>query len=119
MAGSIKKILDDNPHAKFLVVFGNLHILKKVLWKEHVKNPHGFIRSYLDRLIPEYRIVSIAQCIDESPKECDFTREFGRREGAVAMDCDRSFAEWKLGIISPLAIKPLEPCERIDGVTVY
>jgi micrococcal nuclease len=44
-----------------------------------VKNPHGFIRSYLDRLIPEYRIVSLAQCIDESPKECDFTREFGKR----------------------------------------
>jgi uncharacterized iron-regulated protein len=119
MAGSIIKILDQFPRAKILAVVGNLHILKKVIWEEHVKNPHGFIRSYLDRLIPEYRIVSIAQCIDESPKECDFTRKFSKREGAVAMNCDRSFAGWKLGIISPLAIKPLEPYELIDGVIVY
>jgi hypothetical protein len=64
-------------------------------------------------------VVSIAQCIDESPKECDFTREFGNREGAVAMDCDKSFDGWKLGIISPLAIKSLEPYELLDGVIVY
>jgi len=84
-----------------------------------VKNPHGFIRSYLDKLMPEYQVVSIAQCIDESPKECDFTREFSNREGAVAMDCDKKFAGWKLGIISQVATKLLEPYEVLDGVIVY
>jgi len=69
--------------------------------------------------MPEYQVVSIAQCIDESPKECDFTREFGNREGAVAMDCDTNFAGWKLGITAPLAVKVLEPYDLLDGVIVY
>jgi len=43
MARSITKIFDSNSRAKVLIVVGNLHILKKVIWEEHVKNPHGFI----------------------------------------------------------------------------
>jgi hypothetical protein len=119
MAGSIIKILDQFPRAKILAVVGNLHILKRVIWEEYVKNPRGFIRSYLDKSRPQYRIVSIGQCIDESPKECDFTRKFSKREGAVALDCNRSFAGWKLGITAPLAIKALDPYELVDGVIVY
>lgn len=119
MAKSIAKIFHLNSNAKVLVVVGNLHVLKKVEWKAQVQNPHGFIRSYLDKLMPHRRMFSIGQCIDESPKECNFTREFSKLEGAVAMDCDRRFTGWRIGIMSPVAAKPTEVCELLDGVIVY
>ena len=119
MARSIAKIFHRNPNAKVLVVVGNLHILKKIEWEDQVQNPHGFIRSYLNELMPHLRMFSIGQCIDESPNECDFTREFSDLEGAVAMDCDRRFAGWKIGIMAPVAAKPIEVREMLDGVIVY
>ncbi len=119
MARFIKKVFYHNPRAKFFVVVGNLHILKTVRWQDQVHNPHGFIRSYLDKLMPHRRMVSIAQCIDESPKECDFTKEYSKLKGAVAMNCDGSFNGWKIGIMAQVATKPLEPYELLDGVIVY
>jgi hypothetical protein len=119
MARSITKIFDSNSRAKVLIVVGNLHIVKRIKWQDQVHNPHGFIRFYLDTLMPHKRMVSIGQCIDESSKECDFTREYSKREGAIAMDCDRGFVGWKIGILSPVATEPLEPYELIDGVIVY
>jgi len=119
MARSIAKIFHRNPNAKLLVVVGNLHILKKIEWEDGVSNPHGFICSYLNELTSHLSMFSIGQCIDESPKECDFTREFSQLEGAVAMDCDGRFAGWKIGIMSPVAAKPIQVYELLDGVIVY
>ncbi len=119
MARSIAKIFHRNPNAKVLVVVGNLHVMKKIQWEDHVKNPHGFIRSYLNELISSYQMFSIGQCIDESPNECDFTREFGHLEGAVAMDCNGRFAGWTIGFMVPVAAKPIEVCDMLEGVIVY
>ena len=119
MAHSIARIFHRNPNAKVLTVVGNFHILKKIQWEDTVPNQHGFIRSYLNRLIPNYQMFSIGQCIDEPPNECDFTREFSHVEGVVAMDCDRRFNGWKIGIMAPVAAKPTEVCELLDGVIVY
>jgi len=119
MARSIAKIFHRNPNAKVLVMVGNLHVLKKIEWENRVSDPHGSVGSYLNRLTPHHRMFSIGQLIDESPNECDFTREFSHVEGVVAMDCDRRFNGWKIGIMAPVAAKPNEVCELLDGVIVY
>ena len=119
MAHSIGKIFRRNSNAKVLVVVGNLHILKKIEWKDQVQNPHGFIRSYLNELMPQCRMFSIGQCIEEFPKECDFTKEFSHLEGAVAMDCNGRFAGWRIGFMAPVAAKLIEVCEQLDGIIVY
>ncbi len=119
MAHSIARIFHRNPNAKILVIVGNLHILKKVQWEDTVPNQHGSIRSYLNVLIPHRRMFSIGQLIDESAKECDFTSAFSHVEGAVAMDCDRRFNGWKIGFMAPVAAKPTEVCELLDGVIVF
>lgn len=119
MARSIAKIFHRNPNAKVLVMVGNLHVLKKIEWKNTVPNPHGSIRSYLNILTPHRRMFSIGQCIDESRNECHFTREFSHFEGAVAMDCDGRFAGWRIGFMASVAAKPIEACDMLDGVIVY
>jgi hypothetical protein len=119
MARSIVKIFRRNSNAKVLVVVGNLHVLKKIEWKNTVPNPHGSIRSYLNRLTPHRRMFSIAQLIDESPNECDFTSAFSHVEGAVAMDCNGRFTSWRIGFMAPVAAKPAEVWDMLDGVIVY
>jgi len=119
MARSIVKIFNRNSNAKVLVVVGNLHVLKKIVWENRVSNPHGSIRSYLNVLIHNYQMFSIGQCIDESPNECDFTREFSYLEGAVAMDCNGRFAGWRIGFMAPVAAKPIEVYYILDSVIIY
>ena len=119
MAESIAKVFRHRPAAKVFVVLGNNHILKKLDWQDHVLDKNRSIRTYLNELAPGLPIFSIGQLIDENPGECDFTRRFAYMNGSVAMDCDNSFREWKIGITSVMAIKPTEPCELVDGVIVY
>jgi len=119
MAGRIAKIFHQNPNAKILVVIGNLHVLKKIEWKDKVSNSHGFVRYYLNELTPHRRMFSIGQCIDERPNECDFTREFSSIGGAVSIDCDRRFAGWNIGIMATVAAKPGEIWELLDGIIIY
>lgn len=40
-------------------------------------------------------------------------------EGAVVMDCDRKFSGCNIGIMAPVAAKPIEVREMLDGVIVY
>jgi hypothetical protein len=119
MALSIIRIFREHPNAKVLLFVGNLHALKKIDWEETVPTPHGFIRSYLNEFTPHLRAFSIGQCIDQTPHVCDFTREFSRLEGAVAMDCDDRFRDWKIGITRPVAAKPAQVSTLLDGVIVY
>ena len=119
IAGSIAKVFYRNPNAKILVLIGNLHVLKKIEWEDKVSNPHGFVRSYLNKLVPLCRMFSIGQCIHERPIECDFTREFGSVEGPVPVDCDRRFHGWDIGIMAAVAAKPSEIWELLDGVIIY
>jgi hypothetical protein len=119
MAGRIAKVFHQDPNAKILVVLGNLHVLKKIEWNVKVSHSHGFVRSYLKELTPPRRMFSIGQCIDDRPDECDFTREFGSVGGAVPIDCDRRFAGWNIGIMAPVAAKPSEVWELLDGIIIY
>lgn len=119
MALSIAEMFHLYPNTKMLVVVGNLHVLKTIEWEDKVPNRHGFIRSYLNNFTPHLRIFSIGQCIDESPNECDFTKEFASVKGAVALECDSRFGGWKVGIMAPVAAKPIEACELLDGLIVY
>jgi len=119
MAGSIMKVFHKNPKAKMLVVVGNVHVLKVLNWQDNVSNQHKSIYRYLKSMIPEFRIFSISQLIDENPEECDFTDVFGSIDGSVVIDCDRRFDGWKFGLSSIIAIKPTETCDLVDGIIVY
>jgi hypothetical protein len=118
MARSIKKLFNDRG-VKVFVVVGNLHVIKNIKWEDKVMNPHGFIPSYLSKLFPQLQLFSIGQCIDERPSQCDFTKAFGHIEGAVAVNCDERFSDWKIGILSSVAAKPKPVCDMFDGVIIY
>ena len=119
MAGSIMQVFHKNPKAKILVVMGNLNVLKVLNWEDNVRNKHKSIYGYIKSMIPEFRIFSISQLIDENPKKCDFTDVFGPVDGSVVIDCDRKFDGWKFGIALIIAIKPTETCDLVDGIIVY
>lgn len=119
MARVIAKTFRINPNSKMIVVVGNLHVLKKIDWESDVIDRHGFIRSYLAELMPNRHIFSIAQCIDESPDECDFTREFSSQKDVVALDCDERFVGWKIGMMAPVSAKYTAVWELLDGIIVY
>lgn len=119
MARVIAEVFRLNPNSKMLVVVGNLHILKRIDWEVGVVRRHGFIRSFLDELLPNRPIFSIAQCIDQPRDKCDFTREFSSIEGVVALDCDKRFAGWKIGLMSSVAAKYKAVWELFDGILIY
>jgi len=119
MAGSIIQVFRKNPKAKMLVLVGNLHVLKVLNWQDNVPNQHKSIYEYLKSMIPEFRIFSISQLIDENPEECDFTDVFGPVDGSVVIDCDHKFDGWKFGLSSIIAIKPTKTCDLVDGIIVY
>jgi len=119
MAGSIMQVFHKNPKAKMLVVVGNLHVLKVLNWQDKVPNQHKSIYEYLKSMMPEFRIFTISQLIDQNPKECDFTAVFGPVDGSVVIDCDNKFHGWKFGPASIIAIKPTETCDLVDGIIVY
>jgi hypothetical protein len=64
-------------------------------------------------------IFSIGQIIGDSVYECDFQKKFGGLDGTVAVDFDKRFAGWKMGIVESVAIKPAEVWELLNGVIVY
>jgi len=119
MARNISEIFGPASNKKMLVIVGNLHVLKKIAWENHIRDAHGFIRSFLNQSSPHLRVFSIAQCIDHSPHLCDFNRMFGTVNGAVAVDCDKGFSGFKLGIVSSVASKPTEVNELLDGIIIY
>jgi len=119
MAGSIMQVFHKNQKAKMIVVIGNLHVLKVLNWEGNVPNQHKSIYRYIKNIMPEFRIFSISQLIDENPKECDFTDVFGSIDGSVVIDCDRRFDGWKFALESIVAIKPTKTCDLVDGIIVY
>ena len=119
MAGSIVQVFHKNPKAKILVVVDNLHVLKVLNWQDNLPNQHKSIYEYLKSMIPEFRIFTISQLIDENPKECDFTAVFGPVDGSVVIDCDHKFDGWKFGLSSSIAIKPTAICDLVDGIIIY
>jgi hypothetical protein len=119
MAKSITKVFESDPNAKMLVVVGNLHVLKKLDWQDHVPNKHRSIREYLLDSSPNLKMSSIGQVIGKSVFEDDFRDRFSVQEGAVALDLDERFDGWKSGIVQSIAIKHTEVFELLDGLVVY
>ncbi|MDY6793007.1 MAG: hypothetical protein SWH54_17215 [Thermodesulfobacteriota bacterium] len=119
MAGSIVQIFHKNPKAKILVVVDNFHVLKVLNWQENSRNQYKSICHYLKSMIPEFRIFSISQLVDEDPEKCDFTAVFGAVNGSVVIDCDHKFDGWKFGPASKISIKPTETCDLVDGLIIY
>lgn len=119
MADSISNVFKSNTNAKMLVVLGNLHIFKKLEWRDKVVNKHRSIREYLSEKRSILRIFSVGLVIGESLYEDDFAERFGPIEGAVALDLDERYAGWKLSSAQTQAIQPAEVWELLDGVVVY
>ncbi|OEU78258.1 MAG: hypothetical protein BA873_06115 [Desulfobulbaceae bacterium C00003063] len=119
MAWSIVKVFHKNPKAKMLVLAGNVHVLKVLNWQDNIRNQHRSMYRYLKDIMPEIRIFSISQLIDENPEECDFTEVFGSIDGSVVINCDRRFDGWKFGLSSIIAIKPTAICDLVDGIIIY
>jgi hypothetical protein len=119
MAQSIYKIFHDNPNAKVFIKIGSLHTFKNLEWQDHVPNKRISIREELKRVLPDARIFSIVNVIDQKAGKCDFTREFGLNPDGVAVECDDRFLGWKAGFLSVIAIKPFEVCKLVDGLIVY
>jgi len=93
--------------------------IMQVFRRSSKPNQHKSIYRYLKRMIPEFRIFTISQLIDENPEECDFTAVFGPVDGSVVIDCDHKFDGWKFGLSSIIAIKPTKTCDLVDGIIVY
>ena len=70
-------------------------------------------------MVINLRIFSIGQIIGNFVYKDDFRNQFGDFNGAVAVDLDERFADWKMGITQSLAIKPAEVWKLLDGVIVY
>ena len=119
MAESVVSVFESYPNAKILVVVGNNNILKKLDWQDHVTKKHGSIRQYLSKKRRKLRMASIGQVIGESVHEGDFRREFGHIDGAVAVDLDKRFAGWKLGIGESVSIKKAEVWDLLERLVVY
>jgi hypothetical protein len=119
MAHSIYKIFQNDPDAKVFVKIGTLHTFKKLDWKDHVPNKRSSIREELTRVLPDARIFSIVNLVDQKASKCDFAREFGLIPDSVAVDCDDRFLGWKAGFLSIIAIKPADVCDLVDGLIIY
>ena len=119
MAKRIAELYDEPASKKILVVLGNLHVLKKLNWEDHVPHKHPSIYEYLSKKHQEIEMFSIAQIIDNRPKTCDFTKNFAPIDGTVALDITEQFLDWKLGELSVIAVKETLPHEAFGGLIIY
>ena len=119
MARTLLEVFQKELSAKILVIVGGLHILKKLEWEEYVPNKKLSIRQYIERQKPGIKMWSVGQLINQNPDGCDFTRRFSSLPDTVALDLDKRYRGWKLGLTGPIAIVPAEPFELVDGLIVY
>jgi hypothetical protein len=102
-----------------LVIIGNNHILKKLVWQDYVPNKHSSIREYIMDFNPNLKMYSIGQVIGESVYQDDFRDRLSGLEGSVALNLDERFKGWKSGITQSIAIKHTGVWELLDGLIVY
>lgn len=119
MAKSISRLLNKEPDAKILVIVGNLHALKDIVWDENVPNKSGVIRSYLFELNPDLKVFSICQCIDYVTNENILSGDFTKDLISVALDCTGRFSNCKLNVLEAVAAKPMKTYEITDGLVIY
>ncbi len=119
MARHLASILHSNPKAKVLSMLGGAHVLRKLKWRSRIFKGQASIRTYLERWQPELRIFSLVHIVDQADTECDFSRRLASLDGTIAMDLDRRFKGWRLGVTASMALVPSQPYELVDGVIVY
>jgi len=120
MAQASANVFKNYRSAKMLVVTGNFHVFKRMVWQDHVPNKTGSIHEYLNSMAPDLQAFSIGQLIDEDPDQCDFTKTYGPVKGSIALDCTEGFSkDWKIWVALKIAIKKPEPCQLFDGLIVY
>lgn len=119
MAKSICRVLNKDPDAKILVIVGNLHALKNIIWDENVPNKNGVIRSYLSEFYPDLKVFSIYQCINDMPMENGLSNQFTKNFITVAFDCTDEFSDYKMNILEMVAAKPMIANEITDGIVIY
>jgi hypothetical protein len=119
MAKSICEVLDQNANAKILVIVGNLHALKNIVWNDDVPRKTGVIRSYLSQVKPHLKTFSICQSITETPCENSISNNLTEDAILVTFDCIGRFSNYELGILKPVAAKPMKAYEITDGVLTY
>ena len=116
MAKKINKIFLQHLGAKFFMIVGNFHVIKKVEWL-NVDSDEPFIRGYLSKYQPDLKIFSIAECIDDSADELNFLKLFGKTGEPVAVKTKG--LDFKLGMLKVLAAKPMTAHEAVDAVIVF
>jgi hypothetical protein len=119
MAKSICSILNKNSEAKILVIVGNLHALKNIIWDDNVPNKNGVIRSYLTKFEPDLKVFSICQCINNVPNEIGLSGDCAKDFITVAFDCTDRFSDYKMNIIETVAAKHMNANKITDGVLIY
>ena len=119
MAKSICNLLNKEPNTKILVIVGNLHALKDIVWDENVPNKTGVIRTYLSEFNPDLKVFSICQFINnviiENGPGSDFTKDII----SVAFDCTGSFLNYDLNVLQSVAAKSMKANEITDGLVIY
>lgn len=119
MAERLLDIVQSRPDAKVLAVMGSLHVLRKLQWLPRIANGPLSIQARLRARQPDLSIFSIVNIVPRAEPHCDFGRLLGPLPGVTALDLDRRFAGWTLGLTRCIAIAPVEPYELVDGVIVY
>lgn len=116
MAHQLANTFDRSPEARFLVVVGNLHALKRIQWLAP-NLPAGGIRHHLAGLRPDLRLFSVAQSIDELPGRCPYADRFGGTPTPVAMITTPLSPP--PGFLRLAAATPMTGYEAVDAVIVY
>lgn len=119
MAQQLSAVWSRQPNAKVMAVVGSLHVLRNLDWQDHLAHQHAALRSYLGKLHPHLKMHTVVNVLGGSPEGGDFSRKFGSVPSPVAVEVDKRFAAWQLGLTHCIAIKPTQPHELTDGIIVH
>jgi hypothetical protein len=119
MAQRLSAIWSHHPNAKVMAVVGSLHVLRKLNWQDHLAHQHAALRSYLGELRPHLKMHTVVNVLGGSQEGGDFSRKFGPVPSPVAVEVDKRFAAWQLGLTRCIAIKPTQPHELTDGIIIH
>ncbi len=118
MARQLIHSLQQDGEAKIFAVLGSLHVLRRLRWLPRITNGRETIRTHLGRWRPDLKMFSMAHIIASNTMQSDFFR-LGQAEGAIALDLQKRYHDWNLGITDCLALRPSQPWELVEGVIVH
>lgn len=119
MAVKLAAVVRTRPDAKVLAMLGSLHVLRQLKWRQRINRGHLAVRTYLKQMVPGLKMFSVVHIVGTGENDGDFSRRLSPLPGIVAIDLDRRFKGWRLGITDCLAIRPSQPYELVDGVIIH